>query len=330
MRPYHFSPPQIAAPEQGVSRGMQARKYWPSRTAAVLTAAAGTLHLASILSVTGYDAGVLDVVTGWCGLVLILLAVDLWWRRRNADRVSLAVLTFAAVCHLIQGRGIAAGSISIAVAAYLLASVPLLRGRNRVLSLEAALQRIAFACAAPVWWGMAGFVLMDHAQFGTGFSWWQAIHWTLRLVTFAPGPVPPPLTGYAAWFLGKLCCLAGTAYVYSASAVLPALRGDVDWRTDAMATSSHNEAASLFFSPSRQAYLEYKVQGQFAVVLGDPTGRTDEIPLVVRQFNDYCREQGLGVGYQHEQAADGQSETVSMRGRRDATTRQRLRQRSMA
>lgn len=330
MRPYHFSPPQITAPEQGVNRRVQAKTCWLSRIAAALTAMAGTLHLVSVLSVTGYDAGVLEAVTAWCGLVLILLAVDLWWRRRLAGQGSLAVLTIAALCHLIHGRGIAAGSVSIAVAALLLAGVPIFRGRNRTLSLEPALQRVAFSYAVPVCWGIAGFLLMDRGQFGKWFSWWEAGHLTLRLMTFAPEALPTPLTGYAAWFLASLCCLTGTAYIYSVSLVLPALRGDVDWEADTIAIFRNDDTASLFFSPSRQTYLKYQVQGQFAVVLGNPVGRTDEIPLVVRRFNDHCREHGLGVGYQYEQGAGEQSESLSIRARRDAITRQRLRQRSIA
>jgi phosphatidylglycerol lysyltransferase len=46
---------------------------------------------------------------------------------------------------------------------------------------------------------------------------------------------------------------------------------------------------SFFFSKSGRSFVAFGVAHNFAVVLGDPSGPTDEFPELIRKFSEYCR-----------------------------------------
>ncbi|MBV9688367.1 MAG: DUF2156 domain-containing protein [Ktedonobacteraceae bacterium] len=48
---------------------------------------------------------------------------------------------------------------------------------------------------------------------------------------------------------------------------------------------------SYFFSASGQSFISYVLEGNVAVVAGDPIGPTEELAQVIEQFTSFCREQ---------------------------------------
>ncbi len=54
---------------------------------------------------------------------------------------------------------------------------------------------------------------------------------------------------------------------------------------------------SLFFSPSGESVLAYRVGGPFAVVLGDPVGPEREIESIVAAFAAFCAENDWGLAF---------------------------------
>jgi len=312
MRPYRFEQP-VNTPARTPRRQPGEPACWLCRGVAVLAGLAGALNLAFPLERMGSGGGILDLLTVLFGFVLVLATVDLWWRRQRAGQLSVVLLAAAACSHLVQGRGITEGSLSILVAALLLAMAPLFRRRSRPLALPHAVQRVAFAGCVVVGWGVAGFWLMDPTQFGERFAWWQALDQTLRITSFSPVPRILPYTGYAGWFLLALCTLAVAGLVYGALVLVPLLRTEMDWTSDAGDVAGPGDPVRLFFSPSRGSFLKYRVQGQFAVVLGKPVGRPDETSLVMDLFARYCRRNCWGLGFQHDYASGWPAEMDTVR-----------------
>ena len=54
---------------------------------------------------------------------------------------------------------------------------------------------------------------------------------------------------------------------------------------------------SIFFGPAGEAFLAYGVGAGMAVVLGDPVGREDEIPSVVRVFSAECHRNDWALAF---------------------------------
>jgi phosphatidylglycerol lysyltransferase len=46
---------------------------------------------------------------------------------------------------------------------------------------------------------------------------------------------------------------------------------------------------SFFFSDSGRSFVAFRVGNNFAVVLGDPSGPTEEFPGLIQKFSEYCR-----------------------------------------
>ena len=49
---------------------------------------------------------------------------------------------------------------------------------------------------------------------------------------------------------------------------------------------------SLFFGPSRDSYVAYRVMSSVAIVLGDPVGNSDACAETIRTFTRYADERG--------------------------------------
>jgi phosphatidylglycerol lysyltransferase len=73
-------------------------------------------------------------------------------------------------------------------------------------------------------------------------------------------------------------------------------RERVDWLTrhygkNSISYFALGEDKTYFFSQSGKSVISYVLQGSTAVVAGDPIGPSEELPLVLKQFIDFCKEQ---------------------------------------
>jgi phosphatidylglycerol lysyltransferase len=54
---------------------------------------------------------------------------------------------------------------------------------------------------------------------------------------------------------------------------------------------------SFFFSDSGRSFVAFSVGNNFAVVLGDPAGPTEEFPGLIQKFSEYCRLNDWGLAF---------------------------------
>ena len=161
-------------------------------------------------------------------------------------------------------------------------------------------------------YGAVGFWLLDKREFGINFTIADAIGKTIRFVTLQGDPAIIPRTRHARWFLDSLSMITAVAFCYSLFALfrpvryryltLPYEREQARMIAEKYGRHSLDyfklwPDKSYFFSPSRNAFLAYRVGADFAVVLGDPVGPVAEIEGIIRGFMGICHENDWGLAF---------------------------------
>ncbi len=193
------------------------------------------------------------VVTLAAGIGLIVASFNIYKRKRLAYECVLILASASIVFHMTKGLDYEEALVSSALLIVLVANRRHFTVRSRRPTLRSAVAFLGAGVLATVY-GTASFVAALSVS-------------------------------YAAW-----CLFRPVAYR------LRSLPGD---RARAAAiVSIHGRATldhykvqpdkSLFFSPSGESFLAYRVAGAFAVVLGDPVGPPTDLPSTLLAFCDFC------------------------------------------
>lgn len=214
------------------------------------------------------------------GIALVIASINVYRRKARALHVVAALSVLSVAFHLTKGIDYESASCSLALLVLLVAC----RRQFQVRSGGLDWRGMALVSAA------AGVGLVAYAALRGVF---EGTHETLRLA--AP-----------AEFSAAATALYGTF-----SAFRPAvyrLRAAPQQRAKALRLiESHGRSnldffkvwpeKSLFFGPAGEAFLAYGVGAGMAVVLGDPVGREDEIPSVVRTFSAECHRNDWALAF---------------------------------
>jgi lysyl-tRNA synthetase class 2 len=219
------------------------------------------------------------------GLGLIWLSRSLARRRRPAWQLAVAVVIASAVAHLAKGLDFEEATISLALL------VALVRYRRRfdvpgnpasirpLLGLVAALGAIVVVAIGVE---MRGVDLPDRLSdglTGTGLVLgFAALYFWLR-----------PLSQAVAQTVGEQRVARALVDAYG---------------SDSLSFFALRRDKSYFFSPSRSAFLAYRVVAGAALVSGDPVGAEEEFDALLDEFRRVARAHGwrlavLGASGQH-------------------------------
>ena len=274
----------------------------------------GWLHSAFPLRFVGAS----HALTLVAGFALILVAAHLWAQKRRAWQFSLVLVRASTGFHLAKGWGVEQALCSLGILAALWFSREVFAigsGRPQV---RAAVFRAASAFGIAALYGAVGFWLLEPAEFHRNFHWWDAALRTIRLMLFLGDQSLVPHTPYAAWFLDSLFWMSAAAFLYSGLVLFrPVVYRFQASRSESEAARAiaerygrtgqdffkHWPDKSYFFSSNRNAFLAYRVAGNYALVLGDPVGPETELRATVDQFTDFCRKRGWRVGF-HQVSGD--------------------------
>ena len=330
MRPYQFQQPlaQMAPSTPDRDRWRPAI----AKAMAGLVAGSGVLNLVSLLGgpvpagqpewlrdLFPLDfAGLSRTLTLLAGFALILAAIHLWSGKRRAFQLSAALALGSVVFHLTKGWDVEEAVCSgVVVVLLLLTRRQFIMGSSR-LPLGTAVRRAAIAFLLAGIYGVAGFWLLEPAEFHYNFHWWEAAIRTVRVMLFWGDPTLVPHTPFAAWFLDSLYWMSAAAFFYSGLVLFRpvAYQFSENWRESDLAgriAEQHGRSAqdyfkqwpdkSYFFSATRQCFLGYRVSKNFALVLGDPVGPEEELRPTISQFLDFCRARGWRLGF-HQVSSD--------------------------
>jgi phosphatidylglycerol lysyltransferase len=246
------------------------------------------------------------------GLALIVSSVNIWRRKRRAYHLTLALASLSALSHVFKGD-----PLELTLGPMLL--IALLVWRRREFTVKCSLPdwrglglRLALMALSVFIYGVAGFWLLDVREFGVNFHWADAIRSTMLYLTFAGDPSIAPHTRYAAWFLDSLYALSAAMIVYALVAlfhpILYRYRTLPQERSLAAEIVRRHGRSSLdffklwpdkayFFNAARDCFIAYGVNEGFAVALGDPVGPAEKIEATLREFQQYCEDNGWGTAF---------------------------------
>lgn len=303
--------------------GGRNRRWLLAMVVAAVTLGSGLLNLVSVMGGASHPGILREIfpmefirlsrtLTMLIGFALVMSSLNIYRRKKRAWAIVLGLSVFSTIFHLTRGLDYEEASTSFVLVLILLLTRKIFSVRSGVPDLWDTVGRLLIAGLVAIGYGVAGFWLLDERHFGINFHIGDAIATTLRLLSLNTDPRLVAHTHYGHWFLDSLYMMTFAAVVYGGFALFrPVL---YQYRTlpreHAIAEKIACQAGrttldffklwqdkSFFFSPSQKAFISYAVGGNMALVLGDPVGAEEEIEAIVREFVEFCRDNGWGVAF---------------------------------
>ena len=237
------------------------------------------------------------------GAFMIILAYELWLRKRAALLVLCGFIVSQALVDSIRGMSRGALAATVIFAMCLALAFKQFPGRPDPRALKKL--RVAAPALAAVFftYGVLGLYLMRASLGIHSFNMYRLAY---RTIAVAVGDSGLHFAGSALAFKGSLTALAtGGIFLivyllfrpYRESADHPLeLRERAhhlveDYGSDSLAYFNTRSDKSFFFDGD-DCFLAYKVVGDVAVISGDPVGPPERIPQIMEAFNGYCLSRG--------------------------------------
>jgi phosphatidylglycerol lysyltransferase len=246
------------------------------------------------------------------GFALVIASLNIYKRKRRALQAVLVLASLSIVFQLTKGIDFEEASLSLLLIGLLVVGRRHFSVRSGPPDMKSAVLRLGTTLAIGIAYGVAGFWFLDPREFGIDFSLREAVQNTLRALILSGDPRVVPHTRHAAWFLDSLPLMTALMVSYSIALlfrpVLYRLRTVPQERAAATEiVRQHGRAPldffklwpdkSLFFAPSRRAFLAYRVGGGCALVLADPVGPEEEIEPTIREFSRFCAENDWDLAF---------------------------------
>ena len=161
-------------------------------------------------------------------------------------------------------------------------------------------------------YGVAGFWLLEPHEFGINFNWLDSIHRTLLFLTLAGDSTLVPHTRHAAWFLDSLSVISMVVIGYGLISLfrpilyrfrtLPRERARAKEMLEQYGRTALDyfkiwPDKSYFFNSTNDSFIAYSVRVNVAITLGDPIGPAESLPGSIREFKQFCEENGWAVAW---------------------------------
>ena len=288
---------------------------------AAFTLTSGLLNLFSVMGGPSYPHVLTKIfppelirlgrtLTLLLGFALTVASVNIYGRKKRAWAIVLSLSGASTIFHLARGH-YKESLVFLALAALLALARSTFSVRSSVPNVWETLVRLAIAGSVAIGYGIAGFWFLDEKHFGVNFHIGDSIATTFRFLSLTGDPRLVPHTHYAHWFLYSLYLVSIAAVIYCGFALFrPVIyRLHIRPRDRAWAGEiAHRYARtsldyfkswpdkSYFFSSSRRCFIAYRVGANVALALGDPVGPEEEIEPTLREFLEFCRDNGWHVG----------------------------------
>jgi phosphatidylglycerol lysyltransferase len=241
------------------------------------------------------------------GLILTYLAVNLKERKKTAWIVALSITLLSVTTHLIH-KDIGPGVWALGWLAMLLIA---LRSNFTVKSEHRSIARGIYISLATIlltlFYGTAGFFLMDKRDFGIDFTFVDSLKRTLSGFFLMGNADLVPATHHAKWFLHSLGVAGATTIFLVFTSLFKPLQYHLDThdkeRKLALSIAEKNGKSSmdfykampdklLFFSKSKNCFVSYGIANDVVVVLADPVGPEEELKTALKEFVDWVTDSG--------------------------------------
>lgn len=235
------------------------------------------------------------------GFALLLLAVNLWRRKRVAWLLTVLVLAASAITHLLKGLDYEEATLALLLLIVLLIWRSHFHARSDPPSIKQALSTLLAAMVFTVVYGTTGFYLLDK-HFRASFGLLAALRQTIVMFTQFYDPGLQPITGFGRYFADSIYIVSvittGYALLLLIRPVLARHLPSSTERTGAweiVKTFGHTSLARLTLLDDKFFYLSqggsliaYVVEGRIALVLGDPIGPDPDFSECIGGFKKLC------------------------------------------
>ena len=284
------------------------------RVVALSTAAMGIVNvLAAVTPAMRYRLRLLEeysplqvaqgghLTSALAGFALLLLAVNLWRRKRVAWLLTVLVLSASVVTHLVKGLDYEEATLAALLLVILLVLRSHFHARSDPPSIRQALSTLLAAFIFTIVYGTTGFYLLDK-HFRVSFGLLAALRQTFVMFTQFYDPGLQPITGFGRYFADSIYIVGtlttGYALLLLIRPVLvrhPPSPAESDRAWEIVNAYGHTSLARLtllddklyYFSPGG-SFIAYVVQGRTALILGDPIGPSSDFSNCIDGFKKLC------------------------------------------
>ena len=235
------------------------------------------------------------------GFALLMLAGNLWRRKRVAWLLTVVVLVVSAVSHLVKGLDYEEASLAAALALGVLLLRSHFHARSDPPSIRQGARALIAALLFTLAYGVTAFYLLDQ-RLGVHFALRSALEQTAIMFTQFYDPGLEPVTRFGRYLADSIYVVGGATLSYALimlfRPVLVRQPASADERAraekivqahgrTALARFALFEDKSYYFSHGGSV-LAYVVRGRVALVLGDPIGPPADVPAAIAGFQRYC------------------------------------------
>jgi phosphatidylglycerol lysyltransferase len=246
-------------------------------------------------------------ITVELGILLIFVSYGLWKKKRRAWLLAVLALVPVLVTNMIKGLDFEEALVNSCVLFLLLKDRRIFNVRSQPFTVASTLKTVGLAVLALALYAVVGMYALrgEFRQHMTVKSAWSEYAY----ITMGVGREQlSPATRRARWLYDSIAFSHTLALIL----ILPALfapfvnRGFVSEqdRDDALSlimrtgTNSVSPMAGIpdktfYFNDDRTCCVAYRVEGGYAIVLGDPIGYEEEKRDMIQEFRDYCYSCGL-------------------------------------
>ena len=292
---------------------------WGVRIGAFLTAAMGVVDVLSGLTPTVHNRLIIleqyspfgDDIGGHlasllAGFALLMLANDLWLRKRLAWALTITILFLSIPVHLFKGLNYEEATLSATLAIWLIYLRPHFHAQSDPPSIRRGLLTLLMALVFTTAYGVLGFYLLDRYFVINGqpvsFSLWGAFHQTMIMFTQFHSPGLLPISRFARYFANSIYIGSSVTLAYALLMLIrPVLVRKGATRQQRVKARQIVEAfgctslARLLLLDDKQYYFSqagsvigYVIEGHIALTLGDPIGSASDTVACISGFAAFC------------------------------------------
>lgn len=248
----------------------------------------------------------LHVMTLLIGLALLIIAINLCRRKRNAYQLALFLSLASVALHLVKAIDYEEAIVSFCIAALLIVSKKQFSVKSAPFYSSDAIPKAIIAMSATFLYGSLGFWLLDRRGFGINFSIKESMIQTFQQIAFIDTGIIPK-TRHARFFLTSLHWIAVVSALYFTSLLFRPIvfrfrTGEQERDRAKRIIEAHGHSPldyfkywpdkTFFFSSSGEGVISYGVHKGIALVLGDPVGPQHEMEETLRSFIAFCHAKG--------------------------------------
>ena len=298
---------------------------WLVKLPALLTALVGVINVTSAVTPALHSRLVLleptiplivrqgsRLTTALAGFALLMLAVNLWRRKRAAWLIAILVLFVSAAAHLLKGLDYEEASLATFVAVWLLFLRSHYHARSDTPSVWQGVRVLGFALLFTLAYGAIGYDLLDR-HFKVTYNLADALRQTIIMFTQLYNPGLEPITGFGRYFAASIyivgaVTLAAAALLIARPVFLRHPASTIERERARQIVEAHGctrlarvtllNDKYYFFSPGGSV-VPFTVKGRQVLVLGDPIGPADDFPACVAAFKQHCTRNDWTPSFVH-------------------------------